>query len=289
MLDERLPTLLLFFGHDGVAERQEAEKLLNLGSPVLHRLHQAVVVEGKLGIGQFVPGEVDLFRFLQNKGSEEEPPKKALRSSSVLHVCRLTSVISTRCPAKFSSSPESGGGRVKKSWFPGSSRQTPALTVSPSIDGALVEGHDVLRQRSRLVAEDVFDLAQFLVERGGPGLGRGVALGVIHLPVPVDEEAVAQTEELHTGNVRGQKESDGLTWTLLLLQDLPDVEGNGHQRVEDDHVGPEGQEDGEGEVSPRLSGEEGREGRALLDLPHVISDGHDGTQRGEQAEDLMET
>lgn len=78
------------------------------------------------------------------------------------------------------------------------------------MDGALVEGHDVLRQGPRLVAEDVLDLAQLLVERGGPGLGRSVALGVIHLPVPVDEEAVAQTDELHTGDVTGQTESDGL-------------------------------------------------------------------------------
>lgn len=68
--DERLPTFLLFFRHDGVTERQEAEKFLNLGFSVLHRLHQAVVVEGKLWIGQCVPGEVNLLGFLQNKQSE---------------------------------------------------------------------------------------------------------------------------------------------------------------------------------------------------------------------------
>lgn len=68
--DDRLPTFLLFFRHDGVTERQEAEKILNLGFSVLHRLHQAVVVEGKLWIGQFVPGEVNLLGFLQNEQSE---------------------------------------------------------------------------------------------------------------------------------------------------------------------------------------------------------------------------
>lgn len=90
------------------------------------------------------------------------------------------------------------------------------LTISLSVDGALVEGHDVLRQGSRLVAEDVFDLAQLLVERGGPGLGRSVVLGVIHLPVPVDEEAVAQTDELHTGKVRDRRSQTGFSRTRLL-------------------------------------------------------------------------
>ena len=73
-----------------------------------------------------------------------------------------------------------------------------SLTVGLSVDGALVEGHDVLGERSCLVAEDVLDLAQLLVQCGGPGLCRSVALGVVHLPVPVDVEAVAQTDDLHT-------------------------------------------------------------------------------------------
>lgn len=75
--------------------------------------------------------------------------------------------------------------------------QTELLTVSFPVDGALVEGHDVLRQRACLVTEDVLDLAQLLVERGGPRLGRSVVLRVIHLPVPVDEEAVPQSDDLH--------------------------------------------------------------------------------------------
>ena len=74
------------------------------------------------------------------------------------------------------------------------------LTVSFPIDGALVESHDVLRQGAGLVTEDVFDLTQLLVERGGPRLCRSVTLGIIHLPVPVYEEAVAETDDLHTDN-----------------------------------------------------------------------------------------
>ena len=72
-----------------------------------------------------------------------------------------------------------------------------SLTVTLPIDGALVEGHDVLGERARLVREDVLDLAQLLVQRGGPGLRRGVILGVVHLPVPVDVEAVPQPNDLH--------------------------------------------------------------------------------------------
>lgn len=72
------------------------------------------------------------------------------------------------------------------------------LTVSFPIDGAPVECHDVLRQGAGLVTENVFDLAQLLVERGGPRLSRSVILGVIHLPVPVYVEAVPQTDDLHT-------------------------------------------------------------------------------------------
>lgn len=37
------------------------------------------------------------------------------------------------------------------------------LTISSPIDGAAVEGHDVLRQGAGFVAEDVFDLSQLFV------------------------------------------------------------------------------------------------------------------------------
>lgn len=92
----------------------------------------------------------------------------------------------------------------------GACKQAEMLTVGFAIDGAPVESHDVLRQGAGLVAEDVFDLAQLLVECGGPRLGRGVVLGVIHLSVPVYEEAVAQTDDLHT-------DSDTQKRTILLL------------------------------------------------------------------------
>lgn len=39
----------------------------------------------------------------------------------------------------------------------------------------------------------------------------------------------------------------------------PDIEGDGYDGVEDDNVGPEGEEGGEGSVDTVLSGQEGRE------------------------------
>lgn len=73
------------------------------------------------------------------------------------------------------------------------------LTVAFAVDGALVENHDILCERPRFVTEDILDLAQLLVQRGGPSLSGGVAASVVHLSVPVDIEAVPQANDLHTG------------------------------------------------------------------------------------------
>lgn len=43
-------------------------------------------------------------------------------------------------------------------------------TVGASSDGALLELHDVLRQSSCFVREDVLDLTELLVQGGGPSL-----------------------------------------------------------------------------------------------------------------------
>lgn len=59
-----LLTLDLLLRHDGVAQRQQTEEGLGRGVPLPHQLHQAVVVEHKLGVGQVVPGEVHLLGFL---------------------------------------------------------------------------------------------------------------------------------------------------------------------------------------------------------------------------------
>lgn len=37
------------------------------------------------------------------------------------------------------------------------------LTIGLSIDGAFVEDHDVLGERSRLVTEDILDLTELLI------------------------------------------------------------------------------------------------------------------------------
>lgn len=121
-----------------------------------------------------------------------------------MDVSSLTSVISTLCPEKSNSSPErerntphiSHSARLSSS-FCSFYTHTQLFTIGFPTDGALVESHDVLRQGPRLVAEDVFDLSKFLVERGGPRLGGSVTLGVVHLPIPVDVEAVPQSDDLH--------------------------------------------------------------------------------------------
>ena len=71
------------------------------------------------------------------------------------------------------------------------------ITVASASDGALVEGHDVLRERARLVREDVLDLSELLVERGGARLGGRLGLLVKHLLVPVDEEGLGQSDDFH--------------------------------------------------------------------------------------------
>lgn len=78
-------------------------------------------------------------------------------------------------------------------------------TVSFAADGTLVEGHDVLGERPCFVAEDVLDLAELLVQRGGTSLGGRVVSRVVHLPVPVNVEAVPQPNDLHTAGTREKK------------------------------------------------------------------------------------
>lgn len=68
-------------------------------------------------------------------------------------------------------------------------------TVDNSIDAALLEGHDVLGERARLVGEDVLHLAQQVVEAGASRFGGQVLGLVVHVLVPVDEDAVPQVDE----------------------------------------------------------------------------------------------
>lgn len=72
------------------------------------------------------------------------------------------------------------------------------FTIAVAIDGALVEHHDVLGEGARLIREDVLHLAQLFIQRGGTGLCRRPLLHAEHLLVPVDEVAVAQTNDFHT-------------------------------------------------------------------------------------------
>ena len=67
----------------------------------------------------------------------------------------------------------------------------------------------------------------------------------------------------------------------------PDVERDGHHGVEDDDVGPEGEEAREGSVDTIQPGEEGREHRALLVLPDTVPHRQDRAHERQEAKDLV--
>ena len=50
-----------------------------------------------------------------------------------------------------------------------------------------LEFHNILRQRSRLVREDVFDLSEFFVQIRSPSQGESPRWLVIHFVVPVNK------------------------------------------------------------------------------------------------------
>lgn len=77
------------------------------------------------------------------------------------------------------------------------------FTIAVPVDGALVEHHDVLGEGARLIREDVLHLAQLFVQSGGTGLCGRPLLHAEHLLVPVDEIAVAQTDDFHTAQRTG--------------------------------------------------------------------------------------
>lgn len=81
---------------------------------------------------------------------------------------------------------------------PGTEERLP-LTVYLPVDAALFKGHDILGERPRLVRENVMDLPELLVQRGGPRLCGCVLLRVVHLQVPVYEVTLSKTDHFHTG------------------------------------------------------------------------------------------
>ncbi len=146
------------------------------------------------------------------------------------------------------------------------------VTVADATDGALIEGHDVLRQRSCFVGEDVLDLAELLVQRGGARLGRRLGLVVEHLLVPVDEEGLSQPDDLDA-----------------------DVERDGHNRVKHDGVRKEDEQRDDGGATARLGWDQRvpRQVRpkilARRRLPHAARDRCEQAHREQKEHDLPET
>lgn len=75
-------------------------------------------------------------------------------------------------------------------------------TIDNSVDAALLEGHDVLGECARLVREDVLHLAQQVVEAGASRFGGQVLGLIVHVLVPVDEDAVPQVDEFCPADAR---------------------------------------------------------------------------------------
>ena len=68
---------------------------------------------------------------------------------------------------------------------------------------------------------------------------------------------------------------------------LPNVERDGNHRVEDDDVGPEGEEGGETGIGAVLPRQEDGELGALVLLPEQVSYRQDGAHEGQEAENLQ--
>lgn len=78
------------------------------------------------------------------------------------------------------------------------------VRVLNPINTAAAEHHLVLRQSSRLISEEVLDLAQVLRDVQGPTLNPGIQLLVVQRQVIVDEVDLTQ---LH--NLNGHVQRDG--------------------------------------------------------------------------------
>lgn len=70
------------------------------------------------------------------------------------------------------------------------------VAVGATVDAALVERHNVLRQRAGFVREYVLDLAEFLVQCGGAGFRWRLGFVVEHFLVPIDEKRLNETDDL---------------------------------------------------------------------------------------------
>ncbi|GFU69894.1 DUF1758 domain-containing protein [Trichonephila clavipes] len=92
------------------------------------------------------------------------------------------------------------------------------VPVHLSVDGALVECHDVLCEGAGLVGEDVLDLTQLLVEGGRARFCRSIVGRVVHLLVPVDEQAVKESDYLHTEGKRKKVYKNDIEFVRSLVE-----------------------------------------------------------------------
>ncbi len=100
-----------------------------------------------------------------------------------------------------------------------------SVSIVPPSNGAATKHHLVLRQRSRLIREDVLDLSEILVDIEGTALEGSIRGSIVHLPVPVDEVDLNELDDLH-GYVEGDRDDH-------LRRGWGDGEGCGRRVSED--------------------------------------------------------
>lgn len=91
----------------------------------------------------------------------------------------------------------------------------PKVTIDGAIDAAFLEAHNILCQGASLVREDVFDLAELIIEAGASGFCWNVLDSVIHFQIPVDKKAVHQIDEFEPRESDRRKLTPGKESALL--------------------------------------------------------------------------
>lgn len=73
-----IPTWVLLLGHDRVAQREQAEELVDVWVAQLDRFQEPRVPERELGVGKGVEREINRFRLLEKESGKGKRRKRAV-------------------------------------------------------------------------------------------------------------------------------------------------------------------------------------------------------------------
>ena len=119
------------------------------------------------------------------------------------------------------------------------------LPIKLFVNGTLIKRHDILRERARLVREDILDLTEFLIERSSACLGRQILLVIVHIDVPIDPQTLYGPYELHAH-----------------------VQRNRHDRIQNDQIGQEDEHGNDGGTLIPLTTHKRLPRQVLLKIGH---------------------